>query len=407
MPRISQLSTEVAASTSDVIVNVGSTTRRISVGQLLGAIFTSQGQLLYAGSSDNSTFLNPPAANVPLSYDTATSSPAWLTAPSSGAVLVYSTVAGSGWSVVTSGGILMGTAAGTPTWLAPPSSGAVLTFSSASSIAAWSIPTSGAVLVASSVSVPVWRAIGSSGQILQTTGGSPAWVNSTAVLAETLTVAGDILIRSTVGVERLAQPTSGAVLTFSTVDGTSRPLWSIPTSGAILIASSVGVPTWRAIGTSGQILQSTGGSPAWVTPAAAGSTSNWLFGLDTSQAIAAAAHVVINWTSEYFDTDNFHSTVTASSLVTITVAGTYLIGASVEMPTPSTAILRVLEGTTLIAGITRVSGSIEQSMSLSFIYNFPTTGSAITVTVLSGTTNELTPLDVDYGKTLFWGHRLS
>ena len=122
MPRISALSTEVAASTSDVIANVGSTTRRLEVQQLLGAQFTSQGQLPYAAGADASTFL------------------------------------------------------------APPTSGAVLTFSSASSVPAWSIPTSGAVLVASSLGVPVWRTIGSSGNILQSTGGSPAWVNAAGVL---------------------------------------------------------------------------------------------------------------------------------------------------------------------------------------------------------------------------------
>src|SRR3990167_6186748 len=62
--------------------------------------------------------------------------------------------------------------------LAPPASGAVLTYSSAGAAPAWSIPTSGGVLIASSISVPTWRAIGTSGQILQTTGGSPAWVDS-------------------------------------------------------------------------------------------------------------------------------------------------------------------------------------------------------------------------------------
>ena len=69
----------------------------------------------------------------------------------------------------------------------------------------------------------------------------------------------------------LGSPTSGAVLTYSS--GSSVPEWSIPTSGAVLVASSVGVPTWRALGTSGQILQSTGGTPTWVATTAV--TEGW------------------------------------------------------------------------------------------------------------------------------------
>src|SRR3990167_6187840 len=196
-PRISALSTEQPGSTSDLVVNVGSTTRRANVGQVVGAIFSSQGQIPYAASSGNSTFLNPPSSNAILSYSSGTSAPAWiigssgqlftvssagvttvLPAPTSGAILAYSTANGSigpSWSVVSSGGILTGAAAGTPSWLAVPSSGAVLTYSTASSIPAWSIPTSGAILVASSLGVPVWRAIGTSGQTLESTGGTPTW----------------------------------------------------------------------------------------------------------------------------------------------------------------------------------------------------------------------------------------
>ena len=146
MPRISQLSTEVAGSTSDVIASVGSTTRRLQVQQLLGAQFTAQGQLPFAAAADESTFLAVPTSGAVLTYSSGSSAPVW--------------------SLVTSGGILTGAAAGTPTWLAPPTSGAILTYSSGSSIPSWSIPTSGAVLVASSVGVPVWRAIGTGGHVL-------------------------------------------------------------------------------------------------------------------------------------------------------------------------------------------------------------------------------------------------
>ena len=62
---------------------------------------------------------------------------------------------------------------------------------------------------------------------------------------------------------RLAPPTSGAVLLYSS--GSSAPSWSIPTSGAVLVASSLGVPTWLALGSSGTVLQSSGGAPVWST----------------------------------------------------------------------------------------------------------------------------------------------
>jgi len=121
MPRISQLSTEAPASTSDLVLNVGSTTRRANVQQILSVPVTAQGDMLFGDSSADSTRL------------------------------------------------------------APPTSGAILAYSSASSAPSWSIPTSGAVLVASSVGTPVWRAIGTSGQILESTGGTPTWVTQAGV----------------------------------------------------------------------------------------------------------------------------------------------------------------------------------------------------------------------------------
>ena len=308
MPRISQLSTETANSTSDVILNVGSTTRRLEVQQLLGAQFTAQGQVPFAAGADASTFL------------------------------------------------------------ASPTSGAVLIYSSGSSAPAWSIPTSGAVLIASSGGVPTWRALGTSGQVLQSSGGSPAWVNSTAILRETLTGSGDLLVTSSAGnVQRLA------------------------------------------LGTSGQVLESTGGVPTWQTQVTGGgTTSAWILSIDSSQAMAAAAHVNILWTSEVVDTDNFHTTATSAAEVVIRVAGTYLIGASVLLPGASTAILRIMEGgSTIVTAVTQGSDAIQIALNLSVIRNFATSGSTITVTALSGTTNQIDKSTVDYGRTLFWGHSLS
>ena len=261
MPRISALSTGTPASTSDIPLNVGSTTVRANVQTILATPLAAQGNLTYADSSVQTTRLASPTSGAVLTYSSGSSIPAW-SIPTSGALLAASSNGVPVWRALGTSGQVLQSTGGTPTWVAGTDiAGTIGT----------TIGSSGQVLQ-STGGVATWSAAGTigttagtSGQILQTTAGAATWVNTTAVIAETLTVAGDMLIRSTAGIERLAQPSSGAVLTFSTVDGTSRPLWSIPTSGAVLVASSAGVPTWRAIGTSGQILESSGGAPTWVT----------------------------------------------------------------------------------------------------------------------------------------------
>src|SRR3990167_961054 len=337
MPRISQYSTEVPGSTSRLVGNVGSTTVGFDAGQLIGAIYTSQGQITYAASSKNSTFLNPPSSNAILSYSSGSSAPAWiigssgqlftvssagvttvLAAPTSGAVLAYSTANGSIgplWSVVSSGGILTGAAAGTPTWLAPPTSGAVLTYSTASSIPAWSIPTSGATLIASSLAIPVWRAIGTSGQILESTGGTPTWVTRESTIAFELQKA-------------------------------------------------------------------------------------------TTQAIPGDTWTAINWEQENLDTDNVHSTASNSSLVTVPTSGNYIFGFSVEMGTTLASIfVRITEGTTEIVTVGPLSSTpLAPRQTVGVQRYFPTSGSIMAAGVYSvGSTNNV----LAQTNVRFSGHRLS
>ena len=380
MPRISQLSTEAPASTSDLVLNVGSTTRRANVQQILSVPVTAQGDMLFGDSSADSTRLAPPTSGAILAYSSASSAPSW-SIPTSGAVLVASSVGTPVWRAIGTSGQILESTGGTPTWVAnvDPSTGHITT-------------------------------AGTSGQILQTTVGAAAWVNTTAVLAETLTAAGDMLIRSTAGVERLAQPTSGAVLTFSTVNGTSRALWSIPTSGAVLVASSVGTPVWRAIGTSGQILESTGGTPTWVTQAGVGTTEVWVLTKDTSQAFASTGTwTTVNWKVDEIDTDNFHSTATSAAEVNIRVAGTYLMGVIVNLEPNATGSrqLRILEGSTMIIRTEQDPSTIGASgLQAHVVRNFGTSGITLTVEVLTeGSTAAITAgsgLDAKW-----WGHRIS
>ena len=73
---------------------------------------------------------------------------------------------------------------------------------------------------------------------------------------------------------RLAPPTSGAVMTYSSAS--SVPAWTIGTSGGVFIVSSLGVPSWLAAGSSGQVLTmstAASGLPTWsTTPFPTGST---------------------------------------------------------------------------------------------------------------------------------------
>ena len=246
-PRISQYTTELPGSTSRLIGNVGSTTVGFDAGQLLGAVFTSQGQLLFAGSSKNSTFLNPPSSNAILSYSSGSSAPTWI--------------------VGSSGQIFYVSSAGLTTILAVPTSGAVLTYSTINSSIGprWEIPTSGALFGASSVGLPTWIALGTSGQVLESTGGRPTWV---AYPADPTT--GHITTAGTSG--QVLQTTAGAAAwrNSTTIPGTIGS--TIGTSGQIL-QSTGGVATWvtstgtiTTAGTSGQILQTTAGAATWVNP---------------------------------------------------------------------------------------------------------------------------------------------
>src|SRR3990167_9240971 len=178
MPRISQYSTEVPGSTSRLVGNVGSTTVGFDAGQLIGAIYTSQGQITYAASSKNSTFLNPPSSNAILSYSSGSSAPAWI--------------------IGSSGQLFTVSSAGVTTVLDAPTSGAVMVYSTANSSIGprWEIPTSGALLTASSVAVPTWLAAGTSGQYLKTSTANntnPAWISDRwgATVQFTAAAAGD------------------------------------------------------------------------------------------------------------------------------------------------------------------------------------------------------------------------
>ena len=197
----------------------------------------------------------------------------------------------------------------------------------------------------------------------------------------------------------LNPPSSGAVLTYSS--GSSIPAWSIPTSGAFLAASSLGVPTWIAKGTSGQALQSTGGRPTWTTP------SQWLLSRVSSVTLTTGVSVAINWLDEEIDTDDFHSTAVNSSHVTITVTGNYLMGFNfiLETSVADGVVASIREGTTELSQARFGGGGEIPGMTVSVLRRFATTGATIIPAVFVRTANSIWGSSGAAQLTKFWGFR--
>ncbi len=123
---------------------------------------------------------------------------------------------------------------------------------------AWSTAT-GDIVYASSASSVSALTIGSSEQILHVSAGIPAWKDSSVFLSTILTAAGDILIRSSGGITRLAGASSAGYLKYSTVDGAIGPSW------ATLDAGEIPVQTTAAGGTTSIQVPSSGAVLAYST----------------------------------------------------------------------------------------------------------------------------------------------
>lgn len=163
--------------------------------------------------------------------------------PSSETMLVWDTTANV-WSAVTldPNELLRVSTAGKLEVIAAPSSGAVLVYSTANTSGPqWLKPTSGGILTASSLGTPGWLALGSSGQYLQTTGGTPTWVS--APTSGHITTAGTSgqLLQTTGDAAKWVGLTANSLL----VGNSSGEVTELaPTTGGVMIASSAGVPTW-------------------------------------------------------------------------------------------------------------------------------------------------------------------
>jgi len=114
------------------------------------------------------------------------------------------------------------------------------------------------------------------------------------------------------------------------------------TTGDTIYSSSGSTPARLGIGSTGQVLTVSGGVPSWATPS---STFSGCFLYATSvQTIPTGTGTAINYGGENFDTDNYHSTTTNPSRITIPSgkAGKYLFTFSVGQTTGATTGYRMV-----------------------------------------------------------------
>jgi len=111
----------------------------------------------------------------------------------------------------------------------------------------------------------------------------------------------------------------------------------VTTAGDLLYATAADTVTRLGIGTAGQVLKVNSGAtaPEW---GAAGGASFAGCGLTASaQSISNNTTTIVNFGTELFDTDSFHSTVTNTGRITVPSgkAGKYLLSFILQWQTPS------------------------------------------------------------------------
>ena len=176
----------------------------------------------------------------------------------------------------------------------------------------------------------------------------------------------------------------------------------LTTTGDTYYASAAGTPARLGIGTSGQVLNVSGGVPAWATPAAPAFVGCAVTRYD--QSINSSTWTAITFTVEDYDTDGFHDNSTNTSRMTIptgkggkyqitasgdfTIVGTggtfrgirlYKNGAVYESPTTG-AVLR-----SIFANVDICTTTLDWTITLAAtdyleIYAFQDTGSAKNIT---------------------------
>ncbi|KKK45930.1 hypothetical protein LCGC14_3164700, partial [marine sediment metagenome] len=156
-------------------------------------------------------------------------------------------------TILTAAGDILIRSSGGITRLAGASSAAQLSYTTADGAIGpvWTVLDTGGLVHSGATTLGA----GSSEQILHISGGVPAWKDSSIFLSTIMTAAGDILIRSSAGIVRLAGASSAGYLKYSTVDGAIGPSWAILDPGEIPVqTTAAGGTTSIQVPSSGAVL---------------------------------------------------------------------------------------------------------------------------------------------------------
>ncbi len=182
---------------------------------------------------------------------------------------------------------------------------------------------------------------GTTGQVLSKASNTDldfSWVaqdDSNAIQNAIVDAKGDLISATAADTPaRLAVGTNGQVLTADSTTSTGLK-WAvdpvadvITTAGDLIYGTAADTVARLGIGTAGQVLKVNSGAtaPEWGAASAA-SYSGVSLGNTADQTISNTTNTAITWSTEGFDTDSFHSTVTNTSRITIPAgkAGKYQV----------------------------------------------------------------------------------
>jgi hypothetical protein len=174
--------------------------------------------------------------------------------------------------------------------------------------------------------------------VLLSRGNDYTATNGTTITLTTATVAGDII-------EVFANQTIPLTDTYSQTvsDGRFIKNTLTTTTGDIIYASAANTPARLGIGSTDQVLKVSGGVPAWGA-APYPTFSGCEVYLTNDYTLATATQYTIAWTSENYDTDNYHSNSTNTTRLTVPAAGYYMINAgTVLSATGDTTTMKILK----------------------------------------------------------------
>ena len=115
---------------------------------------------------------------------------------------------------------------------------------------------------------------------------------------------------------------------------------TLTTTGDIYYASSANTPARLGIGSTGNVLTVASGIPSWAAPASGVTFSGCSLYKSANQSISNATFTAVTFDSELKDTDNFHSTSSNTSRITIPAGkgGLYLITGQASFASNATGL---------------------------------------------------------------------